>query len=180
MLYMVGFRTETKEDVWSGKYQCPKCGIITNHHLYKVKICGYMFFIPIASKTIKRGMVCDKCQNGSELSKGKYNSIKTEQKIKFKNGDIPVDVIKQDYNPQKIKWGTKIFGIIILSLFSLMNFLGTIGMISDIKIFDASVVIAAIIMPLIGFLPLFFAVRRANIAKKKKKLYDMACKNQWD
>lgn len=51
-------------------------------------------------------------------------------------------------------------------------------MICDVKSFDTSVVIAAIIMPLIGFLPLFFAVRRTNIAKKKKKLYDMACKSQ--
>lgn len=109
----------------------------------------------------------------------KHNSIKAEQKNKFKNGDIPVDVIKQDYNPQKIKWGTKIFLLIILSLFSLIMFLGTIGMICDVKSFDTSVVIAAIIMPLIGFL-MFFAVRRTNIAKKKKKLYDMACKSQWN
>ena len=41
MLYKVGFRTETKEDVWAGKYQCPKCEIITNHHLYIVKICHF-------------------------------------------------------------------------------------------------------------------------------------------
>lgn len=67
-----------------------------------------------------------------------------------------------------------------LSLFSLIMFLGTIGMICDVKSFDTSVVIAAIIMPLIDFLPLFFAVRRTNIAKKKKKLYDMACKSQWN
>ncbi len=172
MIYRVGFGNKIKKDIWAGKFQCQNCSKISNFYLYKVKLCGYMFYIPIVSKTMQRLLVCDTCKAYRELSRVKYNDIKRTQKNKIKEGEVPYDVIMKEFNPKELKFGRKILYLVLACMNGFLWIVGAIGMGIDIPVWDASVPIGIFCMFLIGLLPLVPAIYTVIFTSQKKKLYD--------
>lgn len=169
MIYRIHYKTKIKKDIWAGKFQCQECGQISNFHLCKIKYCGYLFYVPVASMTVKRILLCDECQSYKELSKMEYNNIRELQKIQLKNGNFPIDVIIQDFNPSEIRYVRKIIVLIWAILNAFFMAIAMIIMLIEVRSWDV-----LIILPMfwaMGFFPLFFAVKSVTDAHRKKKLY---------
>ena len=166
MIYRVGFNRVIKEDIFGGKFFCPKCNQNANFHLHRFKEVGSVFGIPVASRTMAHLKNCDSCHTYYEISKETYKSIKKNQIIEFNNGSFPEDIILQDFNPKKLKFGRKICSLILISLYSFIMIIGGIGMTIDIVNMgevDASVPIGLVCFLLDGFIPLILYINKFKI-----------------
>lgn len=175
MVYFGGFKTKVKKDIWAGKFQCSKCGKISNYHLYKVRNYGYVFWIPVIAQTVKRLLVCDTCHVCMELSKTEYDNVRVSQEMKLKNGEFPDDVVINDFSPSETKYGGKILLLVLVSLYSFIMTVGSIGMAIDIPVWDVSVLFGVVFTFAMGVLPLIVVIKSVVSASFKRKLYSSVC-----
>lgn len=165
-----------RKDIFAGYFSCSKCGKISRFHLCRIKQRTSILFIPVCSVTTDRILLCDTCGTYKEIDRREYRSMKKEQEKAAKEGRFPESVIKTDYCPAEIKYGRKLAALILSFLFAFYMMIGTIGMLTDISIWDASVPIGGFIMIAIGVLPFSFALKSFMSAKWKRRLYESAMK----
>lgn len=126
----------------------------------------------------KRFYCCDNCGAYREIDRRAYCSMKKEHDKAAKQGKFPESVITTDYCPAEIKYGRKVFALILSALFAFIMVVGTIGMLTDIPEWDASVPIFGFLMIAIGVRPFVFALKSIINAKWKRKLYKSAVKHK--
>lgn len=128
MYVLIGNQTKVEEDLWAGKTTCPKCGQQCDFHLVRLVQIATVFFVPIMSATKKRYIVCDSCDFTKELKRKEYKEIKKRQFELFENGGFPKEMIRHDCHPDKVKFGWRIFKLVLSSLLAFIVLLSMGGM----------------------------------------------------
>ena len=142
--------------------------------------------------------MCDNCRICYEVAnRDKYNQLKKQSIGKIKSGLVPMNIVAEDFNPKSLKYGRKVFLLVLAVVFAIMMFFGTIGMIAEMIVdlndmgydftqFDFSTIFSTILFMLAMLqitcapvLSLIFSIKSFRLAKIKKRVFDWALKNQY-
>ncbi|MBE6759769.1 MAG: NINE protein [Ruminococcaceae bacterium] len=162
-----------KKDIWAGAYKCPHCGAISDHYLYRQQDCGKIYGILFFVMTKKYGLACNHCNAFIPISCADYKLAQKEQNLKLKQHAFPMEIMRQDYNPNALNMSKRRTLLIISAVICFLFFLTCLMMVHDLlPSEDLSVPIQILIFFLIGSLPLIFTLISYISAKNKLSLYN--------
>ena len=175
MIVRVGIQSNLKEDIWAGYGNCPKCGSVTSFHLYRLKQTCSIFFIPFFSFTLKRLLVCDRCSSYTELPRKQYKEMRKNRVLKLKRGEFPMEIVLQDFIPEKTKYKRKVFALVMASLWLFMCLLFVVSVFVSVQEMGiGSAVGLALMFLLMGAIPFWISIRSVYETTWKKRFYEAA------
>lgn len=175
MRISIRYGTKLKKDIWAGKFHCPSCNRLADFYLFRQKQFASVYFIPVFSKTIKHFIVCECCKSGYELERKQYIELRSKQQQCLKNGQFPADIVCKNYNKKELKYGWKVFLLVLSILHCLFEIIGTVQMVSVIGAVDTSVVFGVIMYVAIGVLPMVAAIKLVQDAGIKRTQFKNIC-----
>ena len=98
-----GLREKVIEEAWAGYSPCASCGCTKSFHLVHTKTVFHLYYVPVLQFTKGRHCICDECGRGAALKRSEYKALLGEFRVKFKNREIPEDIVRRDYTPKKLK-----------------------------------------------------------------------------
>ena len=171
MYIFVSHKKELENDIWAGSAQCSCCHNISHFHLKKLKNKSYLYsFIPILSYTEKRYIMCDNCGASREMKEKEYREAHKKQMEKLSYGQVPSEIILNDYSPKNLTMVRKWIKFILLMLLILPQVLFSILMPYYLDGY-ATVILSYLIFLPIGLIPLCFILANFIEAIKKHKAY---------
>ena len=171
MVYLIGFKSFIKKELWAGNFLCPHCNSNSDHHLAKHVNRAYVFFILVMSVAPQRFLMCDKCGQCTMINKKEYKHRYKIQWQSLLENTFPIRIIEAEYNPKTLKVWKSRLSVILTSIFAFMLVFSAIEMVRDIEQPDLSVPFGFVFMASIGILPLIFAIISFSRVNKKKKIY---------
>lgn len=178
MFVLVGTRDKLKKDIWAGRGICPSCGRESNFHLARLIQTITLFFIPIIPITTKRYLVCDSCEWAKELSGKEYREAKRKQMALLENGELPEDVIRNDFSPANLNFSMQTIKLVVTGMWAAFMALWMVGMlievISDGASIGETVLSLLFLLVMTGwafFLPFILSLKNYIIKRKMKKAF---------
>ena len=165
-----GVYEKVEQDLWAGKMICPRCEEEHDFHLARLVRVATVFFVPIMSRTVKRYLVCDSCEYFRELKRKEFKQLKSERFELLENGGFPTEIVRNDCHPDRVKFKTRIFKIILSAILSLIMLFIVVVSLTDRDFYNM------IPMFLIAFvifsIPLLLSIKNFLPALKMRKFYN--------
>lgn len=184
MYIRVGYGKKVKNDIWMGTMHCPRCGQMTDFRLKKIQLYGRIFGIPVVSRTVGRGIACERCGAYLEKTRQEYGMLKKQQMQSLAEGAFPDRIVSVDYAPEHLHAGRKIGLFIVALLFALLMIFMVAVMVTEIRneggVLDGGSIAAIFLILCIAVLPLLFSFRSCLRVRKLEKIYrSYAERYQW-
>lgn len=120
MYIFVSHKNTLDQDIWAGVAHCPCCNNDSHFHLKKLKHKAHLYgLLPILTYTEKRYIICDNCGASREMKRKEYREMHEKQMEKLACGQIPSEIVSNDYSPRELKMVWRWIKFIIASLFAL-------------------------------------------------------------
>ena len=148
----VGYRQKVNKELWMGQGECGSCSLPTNHYLARVNTQITVCFVPIVSFSTAWYILCENCENGTKIKRKEYLNLLKIQREKLKQQQFPPELVRREYNPQKVKSWFKLLQLIAAFLLG------------------GTMLVGLITIPA-GLALMHFAFRNYKLAKEKDQAY---------